>query len=301
MKSQTPSWWETPTAAGPTWEELLDEFCRAQRSPATARAYRQAVLAFHADRGAPPSVLMRDAIQYRDELRAAGRSPATVLARLAATSSWFRHLRRTPLPDGGRLVADNPFEDVRAGRVEAYGRVADRQLELADFKRILAVAAARLRVWLIVHVLTGRRRAEIARLTPRDLQHRGSGWWYRYTGKGRAQAEWRELPAAAAAELFAWRPEVAQGGDGTIWGVSETTLIRAFKAAARAAGVDPGRARAHNLRHLAARLRRADGADIRELQEFLGHRGPGTTAIYLFHLEEVRDTRAASVARQLLG
>lgn len=299
------AWWSSATAAGPTWAELLDAFIRSQRSPATARAYRQGVRAFHTTRGVPPSVTMRDVVEFRDQLRADGRSPATVLARLAAVSSWFRFLRRTPTPDGGRLIPDNPAEDVPAGRVEMYGRTADTMLELEDFRRILTVADGRLRAWLLIHVLTGRRRAEIARLRADDVERRSTTWWYRYRGKGKAQMKWRELPAAAAQALFAWRPELAQrgvgDGDGNLWSASESTLIREFKRAAVAAGVDPACAHAHALRHLGAQLRRRDGADIRELQEFLDHASPAVTAVYICHLEVTRDERADAIAAQLLG
>ena len=301
------AWWDEASAAGPTWGELLEAFLQAQ-TPATARAYRPAVRRFHEsmpDRP-PTDVTMRDVLAYRDMLRAAGRAPATVLARLAAVSSWFKFLRRQPLPDGSRLVSENPAEDVPAGRVEMYGRVADRQLELQAFRAILAAGDARLRAWLLVHVLTGRRRAEIARLTRDDIEQRGAGaYWYKYRGKGRTQGKWRELPAAAAQAVFAWRPDLCdltapRDAQTSIWGVCENTLVRHFKRAAVAAGVDPRHAHVHALRHLGAKLRKAAGADVEEIRDFLDHSNCGTTAIYLFSLEEKRDIRGDSIARQLL-
>ena len=74
---------------------------------------------------------MRDVVAWRNQLQQAGLTPATILSYLAAVSSWYKFLKRQPLPDGGRLVNDNPAEGVQAGRVEMYGRVADRQLNLA--------------------------------------------------------------------------------------------------------------------------------------------------------------------------
>jgi integrase len=261
-------------------------------------------VSFHQAAGGPPSVNgFRDVIAWRDSLRAAGSAPSTVRARLAAVSSWFSFLRRQATPDGARLVPDNPAEDVRAGRVDPYGHAL--QLELAELKSIMRCADPRLRAWLLVHVLTGRRRAEVARLRPADLERRGATWWYRYRGKGRAESRWRELPGAAVEAVLAWRPDLEDPDSAAdpgrqVWGCSESTLVRHLKRAAQSAGVDARRAHVHALRHLAAKLRRDAQADIREIQEFLDHASPSTTVLYLQALEERRDTRADSIARHLL-
>ena len=58
--------------------------------------------------------------------------------------------------------------------------------------------------------------------------------------------------------------------------LSERRIGQMLKRYARLAGLDcHEHIHVHDLRHTAAMLRRKAGADIKELQEFLGHKKPG--------------------------
>jgi site-specific recombinase XerD len=90
----------------------------------------------------------------------------------------------------------------------------------------------------------------------------------------RCGAGWVELPGALARKYphagreWAWQ-----------WVFPATRFQRAVKAAVRQAGV-PKRATCHTFRHSFATHLLEDGADIRTVQELLGHRDVSTTMIY---------------------
>lgn len=296
-----PAPWDAPAGdTGLTWAELRTAWLSGQ-TPNTARAYRVGLAAFFASLPpgtVPGDVRAVDVLAWRDQLRATEKKPATVRARLAAVKAFFGFLTEPHGAAGQPGRADNPAARVKPPKVEMYGR--SRPTSEQALRRMLAIADPRTRAWLITHVLTGRRRAELARLTLGDLQQRGTTWWYRYRGKGRSEGKWRELPAAAVESILAWRGSLHGDHGEPLWRTSEGTLVRCLKRVARLAGLEAREIHVHGLRHLAAVLRRQDGDDIGDIQAFLDHRSAGTTALYLQALEVKRDSRADSIARRLL-
>lgn len=277
---------------------LLDQFLRAQ-TPNTARSYRQGLRDFHRRCADPAAATVAEVRAWIDRMRSSGRAESTVAQRLAAVRSWYRWLL------DGELVESDPTRAVRTRKPDPYGR-ARPPLDEDGLRRLMGAASSRMRAWLLFHLLTGLRRSEVAGMRPGSLREVAGGWGWEARVKG-GKTRRGPVPAAAVDALAAWRGSMAAivGGpaEETIWGVKGDALARDLKRTARRAGIDPKRVHVHGLRHAAARLRRKAGADIKELQEFLGHSNPGTTMIYLHKLEEEdrQDTRADGIARGLLG
>lgn len=301
----TPDPWGAPAGdTGLSWAELRDAWLEAQ-TPNTRRAYRHGLRAFWATLPpgtTPADVRAKHVIDFRDQLRQRVQE-ATVKGRIAAVSSFYAFAQRPAGTDSVPARLDNPAARIPLGKLQMYGRA--RKLPVDEFRRLLRASSGRTRAWLLAHALTGRRRSEIARLSSTDLEHDGTAWWYSYIGKGGKHRR-RQIPAVVVKAIEDWQGRslfevcAALQPGLPIWGCSQETLARELKATARRAGMEPKRVCIHALRHVAAALRREDGADIREIQEFLDHSNPSTTLIYMQAMEEQRDSRADSIGRRLL-
>jgi integrase/recombinase XerC len=217
-------------------------------------------------------------------LQEQGYARATVARRLAAVRSWCRFLCRQ-----GALTA-NPADGLRAPRQDkklphflgedALGRLleappGDTPLGLRDRALLETLYSAGLRV----SELTGLDVGEV------DLDSglatvRGKGKRERLAllGPQALQAIRRWLAARATL------PQSARGRDALFLNKNGTRLTprsvgRLLAKYLAQAGLDP-RASPHSLRHSFATHLLDRGADIRSVQELLGHRSLGTTQIY---------------------
>jgi len=213
------------------------------------------------------------------------RSAATVGRKLAALRTFFAHLVRT-----GACAAD-PSQGLPAPRAP---RRLPRPLAVDDCALLLdggpAPAAPRDLAVLEVLYGAGLRVAELCGLDVADADlSRGE---LRVLGKGRRQRV-VPLPSAARAALaryvedaragaapgeplFVVRPP-APGRPARRLGPRE--VRRLLRRRALVAGV-PGRVHPHRLRHSYATHLLDMGADLREIQELLGHRSLSTTQKY---------------------
>jgi integrase/recombinase XerD len=257
----------------------------ANRAPRTVEAYRRDLTDISARLGRPLADVSTEELErYLAELRAAGLSAATVARRTAAARSFFRHLVLL-----GRR-ADNPAAAVALPRKR---RQLPRTLSPSEVERLIDAAAGTtprsLRDRGLVELLygAGLRVSEAVGLakTDVDLEQRivratGKGnkerivplgrpaaeALRRYLGRGRPHLDRRHRP-----ELFL----NAQGGALTRAGVFLVLRRLALKA-----GLDPERVHPHLLRHSFATHLLEGGADLRSVQEMLGHADLSTTELY---------------------
>jgi integrase/recombinase XerD len=257
----------------------------ARLAPRTVEAYRRDLFAL-ADwlEHSPASVTTEELERYLAELRAAGLSGATIARRVASLRSLFRHLVLIGAADA------NPAADLELPR---RARRLPRVLSPSEAERLIDAAAGTtprtLRDQALVELLygAGLRVGEAVGLDKGgiDLDQRlvrtvGKGGkervvpvgrqaveaLRRYLGRGRPHLDRRHRP-----ELFL----NAQGGPLTRSGAF--LIIR--KLAAKA-GLEPERVHPHLLRHSFATHLLEGGADLRSVQEMLGHADLATTELY---------------------
>jgi integrase/recombinase XerD len=223
----------------------------------------------------------------------AGLAPATRARRLAAARQFFRFAREEGWRD------DDPAARLSGPRKP---RALPDALSVADVDALFdaldrafsGVALTRARCLLEVVYAGGLRVSELldlpvsaARGDPAALLIRGKGGRERLvplTPPARAAlAEWlRARDADQAAKGSPWLfPSRGAGGR-----LTRARFFQMVKDLAAAAGIDPARVSPHALRHAFATHLLANGADLRAIQELLGHADIATTEIYTHVLDE---------------
>lgn len=280
-------------------DRFLAELADArQASPHTLRAYRrdlEALLAFCTREGIdtdPRNLDARILRAYAAEAVADGRSPATAARRVAALRAFGRFLARSGLQEG------NPAALLRSPR---RGRKLPRYLETAEIAALLEAPAAeadeetRLRDTAILEILysTGLRVSELTGLNDDRLDTIGGVAVVRGKGRKERMAPLGD-PAIAAFEAYRTCRDahhghgrgdrgcflsVAKGRKGGGRRLTDRDIRRILDRHLVTAGIR-ARTSPHTLRHsFATHLLRA-GADIRAVQELLGHASLNTTQIY---------------------
>jgi integrase/recombinase XerD len=257
----------------------------ARRAPRTVEAYRRDLTAVGAWLGHPLGRATADELErYLAELRARGLAPATIARRAAALRSFFRH--QTLLGARG----DNPAAELDLPRRR---RRLPRTLSPAEAERLVEAAAGTqprdLRDRALAELLYGAGlRVSEAVLLERggvDLEGRlvrclGKGGKERVVPIGRQASEALRRYLARGRPFLdrRHRPELflnAKGGPLTRAGAF--LILR--RLAARA-GLEPERIHPHLLRHSFATHLLEGGADLRSVQEMLGHADLATTELY---------------------
>jgi integrase/recombinase XerD len=257
----------------------------AQRAPRTVDAYRRDLSAFHGWLGrSVGTATTGDLERYLAELRAQGLAGTTIARRIAALRAFFRHQALLG------LRGDNPAAELDLPRRR---RKLPRTLSPAEAERLIDAARGTtpraLRDHALVELLygAGLRVGETVALTKGDvdLEARlvrvvGKGNKERVVPIGRAAAEaLRRYLSRGRPFLDARRrPELflnARGGALTRAGVFLIPRTLAGRA-----GLEPERVHPHVLRHSFATHLLEGGADLRSVQEMLGHADLATTELY---------------------
>lgn len=283
-----------PSPAQPAWLEI-DRFLRylvAERgaSPLTIKSYREDLLqveeflrsaACHRPAEATSPILRR----FASGLHAAGYASSTVARKLASLRSFYAFGQR----EG--WVRTNPAKPLRSPR---RSRKLPKFLTGDEIARLLAAprpdAAGGVRDRAILELMysAGVRVRELVSLDDGDLDlQNGTA---RVRGKGRRE-RLGVVGSHARRALRAWlaaRPKTVAGRAPTgrplftnkLGGrLSVRGIARLLEKHLAVAGL-AGRASPHTLRHSFATHLLDAGADIRSVQELLGHKSLVTTQIY---------------------
>jgi integrase/recombinase XerD len=268
----------------------------ASRSPRTVAAYRGDLASLSEWLGRPvASVTLEDLERYLAELRGQGLAASTIARRAAAIRSFFRHQALL-----GRVM-ENPAAALELPRRR---RQLPRTLSPGEAERLLESAAGTtpraLRDRALAELLygAGLRVSEAVGLERGgvDLEHRvvralGKGDRERVVPIGREAAEaLRRYLARGRPHLDRrHRPELflnAQGG-----ALTRAGAFLILRRLAAKAGLEPERVHPHLLRHSFATHLLEGGADLRSVQEMLGHADLSTTELYT-HVSDRRRREA---------
>jgi site-specific recombinase XerD len=233
-----------------------------------------------AARGLEPRELgHRDLRRFAAALGEAGAAKSTVARKLAAIRTFYRHLL-----ERGEIEA-NPADLVSSPKKDAYLPTVLKPRELAELlERIPAATPLDLRDRAIFELAyaAGLRAEEVVDLDTASVNPDGEE--VRVEGKG---AKTRVVPAGEHAwralerYLSRGRPPLDTGESPALFlsksgrRLSTSDVRRRLKLQARRVGISP-----HTLRHSFATHLLEGGADLRSIQELLGHASISTTQTY---------------------
>jgi integrase/recombinase XerD len=257
----------------------------AQRSERTVDAYRRDLAAFGAFRSGPVGAATTVEVErWVASMRASGLAGSTIARRVAAVRSYFRH----EMLLGAR--GDNPAAGLTLPR---RTRKLPRTLSPGESERLIDAATGvtprSMRDRALVELMygSGLRVSETVGLarTSIDLDARivrvlGKGGKERIVPLGRPATEAvRRYLALGRPHLDRrHRPDLflnARGG-----ALTRAGAFLILRRLAAKAGLEPERVHPHLLRHSFATHLLEGGADLRSVQEMLGHADLSTTELY---------------------
>ena len=292
------------------WEDALRDYDRDLRARGAAERTRRAygvdlgqfsAWASEHDRG-PEGIRHRDVRRYAAGLSAGGATAATVSRKLAAIRGLFDFLVRTErLPANPANLVTSPKREGKLPKVlssEQMAELLDRipartELELRDRAMLELAYSCGLRCEEIVNLDTGAIDFE-----SEQLRVRGKGSKDRILPVGEpAQRAVERYIAGARMRLRGERHEQALFLSKSGRRLSSSDVSRRLaiwvREAALEAGISP-----HSLRHSFATHLLEGGADLRTIQELLGHSSISTTQVYTrVDTTRLRDQYAGSHPR----
>ncbi|HML93079.1 site-specific tyrosine recombinase XerD [Methyloceanibacter sp.] len=295
-----------PIPPPPSELALFLDMLMAERGAAahTVAAYARDIadfLAFLAKRKATaPEASADDVRAYLETLSANGLAPTSRARKLSAIRQFFRFL----LAEGVRK--DDPTSAIDSPK---RGRPLPKILSLAEVEALIGAAkeacstslegtarrrAHRLNALLETLYASGLRVSELVAL-PRNvlavddrvLTVKGKGGRERLVPLNNAARTALSAYLAVLAQEPALKgsPYLFPTGDGGQH-MTRQRFGQELKALALAAGLDPARVSPHVLRHAFASHLLERGADLRTVQQLLGHADISTTQIYTHVIEE---------------
>ena len=276
-----------PTPCEASWQAALARFDDWQRSRGMGEKTRRAygvdlgqLSEWAAGRGLEPTGLShRDLRRFAAVLGERGAAKSTVARKLAAIRTFYRHLL-----ERGEIAA-NPADLVSSPKKDAYLPHVLKPAEVAELlERIPASSPLDLRDRAMFELAyaAGLRSEELVNLDtgsadPDAEQVRVEGKGQRTRVVPAGEHAWRALDRYLARA----RPALDAGESDALFlsksgrRLSTSDVRRRLKLQARRVGISP-----HTLRHSFATHLLEGGADLRTIQELLGHASISTTQTY---------------------
>ncbi|AFZ10876.1 integrase family protein (plasmid) [Oscillatoria nigro-viridis PCC 7112] len=287
-----------------TWTEFLAlDVAAGDAAQDTADTYRRQLRLFlswcdcASPQINPTSATKEDIKRYRRFL-VDDRSlkPATVALKLSVVRRFYD----AAVEKG--LILTNPALSIKPPREKRDAAEKVTYLEKSEVEKLLAaiksdgsVKALRDKALLAIMALEGPRTVEMHRANIADLVQQGNNLGIRVEGKGSirivpltpeiALALMNYLEARKAMEVLAPSSPlfVAVGYRAGGQRISRRGIRKVVDGYLKEAGLkhSPGRTiSTHSLRHTAGTLALRAGAELRQVQDLLGHKDPRTTSIY---------------------
>jgi integrase/recombinase XerC/integrase/recombinase XerD len=292
------------------WAEALNTYDRDLSARGAAERTRHAYgvdlgqfSAWCGERGLEPEeVRHRDVRRYAAGLSSAGATPSTVARKLAAIRGLYDFLVRTErMPANPADLVSSPKRDGKLPKVLSHEQMAElleripasRPLELRDRAMLELAYSCGLRCEEIVNLDT-----DAIDFEAEQLRVRGKGSKDRVLPVGEpAQRALERYLARGRGALRADRREPAMFLSKTGRRLSPSDVSRRLRLWVREAAVDAG-VSPHSLRHSFATHLLEGGADLRTIQELLGHASISTTQVYTrVDATRLRDQYAGSHPR----
>lgn len=231
-----------------------------------------------------PGPVSEQIVQYLESLKRSGLKPATRARRLSAIKAFFRYLEiEERLTDNPTRTLDTPKSERHLPAVLSPDEVT-RLIESPD---VSTPVGTRDRAMLEVIYATGLRVSELCSLTVNDwwtdpprVRCIGKGDKERYVPMGRMAVHWLTQYIQTVRPLWAG----SHGSDALFLSQRGQPLTRQgfwkiIKKYGQLAQIDKV-ITPHTMRHSFATHLLENGADLRAVQEMLGHQDISTTQIY---------------------
>ncbi len=257
----------------------------------TLLSYGRDLADFHVYCRAHPGPAREQVLAYLEWLKASGRSSSTRARRLSALKTFFGYLERE------EILLENPTQHLDTPRTDRHlpGVLSlDEVVRLIETPDVATAIGIRDRAMLEVIYAAGLRVSELCQLTINDwwsdpprVRCLGKGSKERYVPIGRMALEWLTV------YLERVRPQLASAKSGEIVFLNRRGLPltrQGFWKILKQYGLKAGIGKdltPHTMRHSFATHLLENGADLRAVQEMLGHQDISTTQIYT-HVSRAR-------------
>lgn len=316
----------TALAPQDDWYAIIDLVTQSVDSPHSKRAYSRALIDFldWYEHNGRPGFSKATANNYREHLLHEGKSRSSINQALSAIRKLAAEaadngLVPPPLAYGIERVKGVKQEGVRAGNwltKEEAQKLVNTPVTRWQQEELPALKAIRDQAILAVMVGTGLRRSEVAKLTWTQIQQRDGRWaiidlvgkrgrvrsvgippWVKVAldrwAQGSGRKDGRVFRALNKDGQLAGKVRT-KGGYRTDGNLTPQAIYNIVKEHVLAAGYTNRKGKpalaAHDLRRTAAALALKGGADLRQIQQMLGHASITTTERYLEPMRSLQVT-----------